>query len=881
MSKSGQLSVLITSILTFSVIQSVDANPEEQKGKVPSSFISPPSLLNQPIAQQTSIVEVTGIKLNTTEEGMELILETSENRTLRTFEANYDQTLVINIINSQLRLSETQVFRQENPFPGITLVEISQHYANTIRIVIQGTEEVPTVDIISGTQETVVKFISPQGMVQEGSTEEESSTLTETISQQDSVNEEREEAIEIIVTATRTEQQQQEIPRSVTVITRSEIEQQTNISRNLNDILGRLVPGFGPPNGFGSSSDFQSLRGRAPVVLIDGVPLSDSSGLGRQLRTIDPASIERIEVVRGSSSLYGGGSTGGIINIITRTPSEKQFSATTKVGTSIAATGSEDKFGPFFEQNLSGTEGMFTYDLTFAAEFGSGIFDANGDRIFVLAGDGSLSDAETLNVVSKFGLNFSEEEKLQFLFNYFKDHREAFILDPEVRTTPGIQAARALKLENLEIDGGLPKRQNIISNISYTNKNFLGSELKAQAFYWSYDENGSIPADQRDNSLFGEVIRTNWNWQKFGGRLQIDTSLNSSLNLLWGTDYENEQSQQPFDIFDPTIFDQSNGKVFRKIDEGTFVPPFKTTNLGLFAQLNWNPQDNWLILAGARQEWINFSVDNYTTSDGKDIEGGDLDFNDITFNLGTVFQTTDQISLFANFAQSFSIPSFARVLRVPPTGFVNITDAFDVTQPQKVDEYEIGIRGNWDMVQFSLSTFYSTSNLGTFFVEGAGGVFVPARAPERIYGIEATLDLQPSKTWLMGGTLSWSEGENDDNNDGNFLALSSATIQPIKLTGYIQNQTTPNWTNRLQFLFVGGRNRAFEEGVDLTKIDSYIVFDFISSLKLGSGTLQLGIQNLFNTQYFPVASQFLTGFDEQFNVAGTGRTLSLSYSFSW
>lgn len=69
-------------------------------------------------------------------------------------------------------------------------------------------------------------------------------------------------------------------PRSVTIITRSQIEQQAILTRDLNQILNRVVPGY----------KFSRLRGSRPTVLIDGVPLA-------RLRTIDPSIIERVEVI--------------------------------------------------------------------------------------------------------------------------------------------------------------------------------------------------------------------------------------------------------------------------------------------------------------------------------------------------------------------------------------------------------------------------------------------------------------------------------------------------------------------------------------------------------------------------------------------------------
>ncbi|HEY9778877.1 MAG TPA: Plug domain-containing protein [Leptolyngbyaceae cyanobacterium] len=70
-------------------------------------------------------------------------------------------------------------------------------------------------------------------------------------------------------------------PRSVTIVTRSQIEQQAVLSRDLNQILNRLVPSYG----FSSR-----LRASRPTVLIDGAPVA-------RLRGINPSIIERVEVL--------------------------------------------------------------------------------------------------------------------------------------------------------------------------------------------------------------------------------------------------------------------------------------------------------------------------------------------------------------------------------------------------------------------------------------------------------------------------------------------------------------------------------------------------------------------------------------------------------
>lgn len=120
-----------------------------------------------------------------------------------------------------------------------------------------------------------------------------------------------------VVSATRTEATIASIPGSVQVIDEQQIREQSGAGRRVSDILGQLVPGIAPSSG-GMSNFGQTLRGRNVLVLIDGVSQNATRDNFRQLNSISPSSIERIEVVSGASSVYGAGASGGIINIITK-----------------------------------------------------------------------------------------------------------------------------------------------------------------------------------------------------------------------------------------------------------------------------------------------------------------------------------------------------------------------------------------------------------------------------------------------------------------------------------------------------------------------------------------------------------------------------------
>jgi iron complex outermembrane receptor protein len=128
----------------------------------------------------------------------------------------------------------------------------------------------------------------------------------------------------VVITATRFRDTKRDLPVGVTLITSDDLRK--SATSNLPEILAQfglvhVRDNTGSPSqqvdlrGFGITGDQNTL------ILLDGVRLSENEQAPAQLSTIPLESIERIEVVRGSGAvLYGGGATGGTINIITRRP---------------------------------------------------------------------------------------------------------------------------------------------------------------------------------------------------------------------------------------------------------------------------------------------------------------------------------------------------------------------------------------------------------------------------------------------------------------------------------------------------------------------------------------------------------------------------------
>ena len=147
----------------------------------------------------------------------------------------------------------------------------------------------------------------------------------------------------VIVTATRFPEDRLDAPIGMTVITAEEIAKST--ARTLPEILsqqGNIIT----RNTTGSPDQQVDLRGfgitgdQNTLILLDGRRLDEVDLSTPSWSAIPPESIERIEILRGSGSvLYGGGATGGTINIITRTPQRA-----TVTGSAMGGVGSLDTY---------------------------------------------------------------------------------------------------------------------------------------------------------------------------------------------------------------------------------------------------------------------------------------------------------------------------------------------------------------------------------------------------------------------------------------------------------------------------------------------------------------------------------------------------------
>lgn len=284
-------------------------------------------------AQFTS--QITDIQLQSTEIGLELILVSTEPLPSPSSSVVGD-ALVLDIPEAALNLPEGNEFQVANPVEGIALVTVIPD-DTSVRITITGLNTIPTADITAEAERLVLNVSTDIADAVPG-VESEADTLL------------------LIVTAERTPEDVQDVPISITALTEATIED-ANIT-SLDGIAAN-TPNFSTFSYGGSRNNLNySLRGlsnfnfigRDTVAFyVDDVPYDGGTFLN-----IDLIDLERVEVLRGpQSTLYGRNAQAGVVNILTRRPTNQfEFRGNASYGRFDDFDSSVSVSGPIVEDRL-------------------------------------------------------------------------------------------------------------------------------------------------------------------------------------------------------------------------------------------------------------------------------------------------------------------------------------------------------------------------------------------------------------------------------------------------------------------------------------------------------------------------------------------------
>ncbi|MCP1313111.1 MULTISPECIES: TonB-dependent receptor [unclassified Halomonas] len=665
----------------------------------------------------------------------------------------------------------------------------------------------------------------------------------------------------VVVTASRTSATKEDSPQTVRVITSEEIEQQLQLTSDSSQILSNLLPSYSPSRQKMSGSG-ETLRGRRPLILIDGIPQSNPlRPTGREAHTIDFSMVEQIEVIQGANATNGIGAEGGVINLVTRRPEPGSFNQHVEAQVTTPTRELDgDTLSYRTTYGVSGNSGDVDYLFSASLEDQGLFLDGNGDAVGVDNTQGDLMDARSFDILGKLAYWFDDDQRLQFTLNHYDiEGHNGYLSVTGDRDNGVVTTSRRGTPE-----GRAPYNRVWTTGLSYDHYDLAGMHLSAQVYYQDYkalfgaDNSATFqdPAFAPVGTFYDQTLATT---SKYGTKVSLsrDDLLDDRLKLTGGFD---------------TLFDDTEQYLYQT--DRTYVPPASYTDLSPFLQAEFAPLDSLLLSAGVRYEYAKLDIDDYQTlytRNAVDVEGGSPSFNETLYNLGAVWKPVEHWSLFANYSEGFTIPDVGRALRSIQRPGQSV-DSIENLRPIVTDNVETGVRYDDGRLAAELNYYISSSDFGSRLVERDDAFFM-ARQETEIKGLEAAIGYR--FTDQHAGRLSYSRmrGRYDSNDDGHLDAsLSGIDVAPDRVVASVSSDWTDNLSTFVQANYA--MDMSFDEPE--REFDGYLLMDAAVGYRLPVGQMDVGISNLLDEQYVTYYSQSALVNDERY-FAGRGRTLTLGY----
>ncbi|MHA6697262.1 TonB-dependent receptor [Chryseobacterium sp. A321] len=678
---------------------------------------------------------------------------------------------------------------------------------------------------------------------------------------------------EVLVTASRKVESIKEVPSSVTIVGKKDIQLQMSVNSDVTAILQNTVPSLANTT-YRTSSTGQTLRGRNVLVLIDGIPQSTPlRNGGRDLRTIDPTALERIEVIKGATSIYGNGADGGIINYITRKADpNKPLSGITQVG--LTAQPYSGTLGYRASQYLSGQKNKFDFALTLAYERTGLLKDAEGQNMSTTY---SPAEMDNYNGMLKVGYDINSDQRLELSYIGYAS-RSQLDFGNKVGVfgeTATIGDTSVLK-DPREVPQGTPRNHN--AKLSYVhNQIFKNTALDVNLYYQDFRTVYGFSSEK----TFLNGGQSNIKSRKKGLRFNLDTHLvsgkNSTVDLIYGADILNDVTAQ-------------------KLEDGRFwTPNMDMVNVAPFALVKLDLGKKWILKGGLRYENAKVDVSDFNTvsrynkvtddyTESIFVQGGEINYNSLVGNFGIRYNLNEAVQFYSSWSQSFVINELGRILRESTKSIISELP----TDPIIANNYEFGATGRpvkW--LDYEMTAYVSSSKFGASYFTTPEGKFDILRAPEVIYGVEGYINLYPTSWLSLGTNYSYIEGLLDEDNDGNYeKKIYNARIMAPRMISYIQLRPSANFSAQLSMVnnFKQQASQAPNAkglyGYGEAPVPAYTLFNLASSYRYNQNwKVSFGVENLFNKLYQPSIAWW-TARDADFsNAPGMRGTLTLEYKF--
>ena len=351
---------------------------------------------------------------------------------------------------------------------------------------------------------------------------------------------------EVTVTSTRTNSRIEDLPIKVEVLGQADMDEESavvpgNVSSILGDISIIHVQRTSAVNG-NQAIRMQGLDPKYTQILRDGLPLYEGFSGNLGVLQIPPLDLKQIEVIKGSvSTLYGGGAIGGLINIVSKSPTSETPEFTALLNRSNLK---ETNLNAYYAQRY-GKTGL----TLFTGYTNQQAVDVTGD------GFTDSPEIKQFNFHPKFFWNPSAQTRLNIGYAFTTEHRAG---------------------------GYLPVLRGDLAN-GYQNL----TDLQRHTVDFEANHTSSVTNSLTVKGAFSTFNRQNIDYQKLSSGRQ-------SSAYVEANDIIRFSKQQLLLGANLTV------EAFRKNPDSTRLVDYTYTTLGVFVQDDWQIGDKIAVQAGLR-----------------------------------------------------------------------------------------------------------------------------------------------------------------------------------------------------------------------------------------------------------------------------------------
>lgn len=634
----------------------------------------------------------------------------------------------------------------------------------------------------------------------------------------------------IVVTGTRFETIAKNIPQSVSVVTTKDLEMQH--AKSIDDALIN-TPGvfFQRSQGLGTTTSHAGIRMRGTgaanrtLIMKDGIPINSTNSGGVALwSTIGVNGIDKIEIVRGAgSALYGSNAMGGVVNMISASPSPR-----------LGIKGHAE-FGTF---------GTSSVGLKVSKAFNKFGFVVNGEHKRFDGYEYMKDDVwkeyyikpqnEFTNINTKLEYKFTPTSVLDFSVEHHSEQPEKgtstkYDMDSK-------QNRYSLRYNNysdiLSYSGSLYYSNRDYSSVATKYDKTTGSHTKP---YYESD----IPETQL--GFIGYVT------------VKLPQSLGKNVNqkVTFGVDGKHSENE--------STYNYTSGKRFYEGVQNLYSV-FVNDEIAIGKSLN--------LSIGLRYDWWNTEKGSFFDNTKKtDVV---IDYPTGTKSrfspkVGLVYHINDDARLRANYGTGFKAPGLFYMYRSAPKGSTKFMIGNPDLEPEVMNmSLDIGadikffnkLEANVTYFQSNFEDFIysktlSESEIPSFYTpsEGITVVQYTNLGEVAIKGIEASLNYNISRYFSAFVNFTHSKSEIKKHNENSELEGKKLEDNPDTFFNLGIKYNNPKILSVALWLRHTGSQ--FSDAMNTNEVDGYEIVDLKVQREIYSGiSLSMSVYNLFDKEYY-------------------------------